>query len=498
MSVTPGVRTPRDQLERLLAMLARASRNYGTILLVTLLGAAASVLVAIVRPRTYKSETVILYNEGLRSSYLGGREEVQDPAKKLGYRLKEMVLSRSRLQKIVADYKLYPDIIEDRSESEAVEEMRKHIAFRVRDGDTFGLSFEGESPDLAQAVTRRLAESLIEDNTRDRSQQVTAAKQFLDAEKKRSDDELKRRETELARFLAKHPEFAQETSTQAGTVGAGVRSAKKEGQKAPGDQTLLALEREAQRIRERLGVPQKTRSPRNAAVRAEVESEIAVARKDLTEKQARFGDAYPDVRAAKARLHSAEQRLARLTEGDSTVSPVSDGDANPEVDRPALESQLARVQGEISSLRNKRRPEAEAQSTTGGNWIVQLETEWALLSREVQEARDRNQQIDAQQFKAFMAAQGEQSGKGTQIMIIDPADKPMHPVKAGRRVIIAVGLVASLLLGIGVALVQALFDDRLYDAMDLEQLALAPLLVVVPRGSKQPVRNLTSDRWRRV
>ncbi|HEX8952200.1 MAG TPA: hypothetical protein VF945_10175, partial [Polyangia bacterium] len=56
-------------------------------------------------------------------------------------------------EQIIRDQFLYPDILEDRGAVDAVDEMRKHIAFRVQDGDTFGLSFDGDN---AGALVDRL------------------------------------------------------------------------------------------------------------------------------------------------------------------------------------------------------------------------------------------------------------------------------------------------------------------------------------------------------
>src|SRR5581483_4114717 len=109
-------------------------------------------------------------------------------ARKLGLRLKEMVLSRTRLRQIIEEFRMYPALVEDRGYVDAVDEMRTHIAFRVRDGDTFGLSFEGNDPKLVQAVTARLAEALIEENSKHRVEQATVTKDFLDAETERVEE----------------------------------------------------------------------------------------------------------------------------------------------------------------------------------------------------------------------------------------------------------------------------------------------------------------------
>src|SRR5688572_19264828 len=162
----------------------------------------------------------MLFREGIRSSDLGGPDSGGDPARKLGLKLKEMVFSRTSLAKIIDEFKLYPKIMDDRGYVDAVDEMRTHIAFRVKDGDTFGLSFEGEDPRRVQAVTARLAEMLMGENTKTRSEQAEVTKEFLDAEKTRAEGELKEKETNLAKFLSKHPEFAKETVAP-GAGGAG-------------------------------------------------------------------------------------------------------------------------------------------------------------------------------------------------------------------------------------------------------------------------------------
>ena len=66
--------TARDQLDVILSLVRRLLRSYLLIGVVGVLGSAAAVGVATVRPRTYKSETLILYREGIRSSDLIGGE----------------------------------------------------------------------------------------------------------------------------------------------------------------------------------------------------------------------------------------------------------------------------------------------------------------------------------------------------------------------------------------------------------------------------------------
>jgi len=462
--------------------------------LVVLIDGIVTLLVAYTRKPIYRSETVILFREGIRSTYLGG-SETADPVRKLGLRLKEMVLSRPRLQAIIDQYKLYPDIVEDRGYVDAVDEMRNHILFRVRDSDTFGLSFEGQNPELVQAVTARLAETLIEENSRNRSEQAEETKEFLDAEKKRTEDELKAKQMEMAKFLAKHPEFALEPGAASG-AGASIRAAsKKEGSKPGADPTLLALEREAGRLRDRLGMPLKKRQsdPRLLAARNDAEAELTAAQKDLADKQSRYTEQHPDVRAAKQRVASAEARLRHAIESlvtADTKAVQSWAELESEVDRSELQGQLDKVQQQIASYKSKKRHEeqaaegAEKQAAggSGASWIVALETEWARLTRELDEVSKRTQDIEDKRARAAIAASGVLTGRAAQMVVVDPAYRPTRPAKAGRWTIAGLGLLVSLGLGVTLAFGCALFDDRVYDRIDLERQDVGHLLIVVPRA----------------
>ena len=497
------IRSARDRLDRILSIAGRATRFWMPALIVIVAGGAISGGVAFTRPRVYKSEVLILYREGIRSSDLGGPDSVADPARKLGLKLKEMVLSRTRLQQIIDEFKLYPGIVADRGYVDAVDEMRNHIAFRVKDGDTFGLSFEGEDPKRVQEVTASLADALIVENSKTRQEQAEVTKEFLDAEKQRTETELREKETSLAKFLAKHPEFAKESAqSSGGQAGTAIRAQEKtHGTKTPTDPALLALEREATRLQERLGMPTAKKKKGDASIdpaliaeRQAAEADLKQAQKDLESKLLAFTDNHPDVKTARTHVKNAEARVKRALDAlaqDTADAQKKENEAEANegtIDRAALETELKRVNEEIAAYKAKRQRKDTAdgaqQAAGASAWIVALETDWTRLNREVTEARERYQQLQDKQFKASMAETAAVSGRNAQMVIVDPAYKPTHPAKP-RSTIAAVGALISIGLGLALALGCALLDDRLYDRVDLERLELAPLLGVVPRAPKK-------------
>ena len=495
------LRTARDRLDRALSILLRTRRFIVPALVCMMLGTMASVTYAMLRKRVWKSETLILYREGIKpTDIVGGDDDPGDRAQKLGLRFKEMVLSRTHLEQIIHDDKLYPEMVEERGMIDAVDEMRKHIGFRVQDGDTFGLSFEGPDPKLVQKVTAQLADALIAENSRTHAEAAEVTKEFLDRERQRIETELKDKETALAQFLAKHPEFARETATPGQSqAGSAVRAeaARSAANAAKVDPTLASLEREAARLQERLGMPvshHKTveADPMLVAAKQDAENDVRQAQKDLADKQAQFTEEHPDVRAARARLRMAQDKLKRANEAIAAniAAQQQRSSAKQEdegyIDRGALQNQLQKINEEIVEYKRRR---AQSPAATGiVTSVVALETEWTRLNREVADARDRFQSLQDKDFKAQIVESAATTGRTAQMVVVDPAFLPIHAAKPGRTTIVAGGMAAAAAMAALLALGLALIDDRLYDPVDVERLALLPLLGVVPKAEQKKVK----------
>ena len=137
-------------------------------------------------------------------------------------------------------------------------------------------------------MTAKLTDVLIAENTRLRSAQAEVAQAFLDTEKRRNETELAAREAELLRFLARHPEFAQE---QQGAAGLSLRARPRVDLESDG--SLAALRREELRLRSQIATTgQAPRAPRDPqvliAARNEAETRLRTAQREQAEQAARF------------------------------------------------------------------------------------------------------------------------------------------------------------------------------------------------------------------
>lgn len=504
---TKTSRTFREDVERLFTTFRRGSIYWKRSAAVFLVVALASLALVMTAPRSYKSETLILYQESIRSGDLvGGGDGANETARRVGARLKEMLLSRAILEPLVTELKLYPATVESRGLVDGVDEMRKHVTFRAREGDTFEIAFESNSRELAQEVAKRLAEVIVQDAASRRAEQAKTLKEFLDAESARNQVELKMKEGELAKFLAVHPDFARPTASDVhAPLPAATASASG---MTSGDSTLSALEWKAARIERQLkagsGGPEPAPPPRprvSAPAKLPDSAEVVAARKDVEDKAGRYTEKHPDVVAARARLRTAEaaQAAAQAAADRATAGAAAgvDDDATPvrpatDANRDALTKQLADLRLQIAARRavgapagSARRLEASALSDNHGA-AVDLEVEFRRVQREATEARDRQRQLDDKKFKASITASSVMNDRNIQVSVLDAAYLPTHPSSRPRSTTLGVGLLIAFALALLTAFASARLDDRIHDRMDLEALALMPILGVIPAPKQLP------------
>jgi protein tyrosine kinase modulator len=484
---------PSDHLVFVVRLARRTVRFWWVGAAILVVGIVATVAFARVQVKRYLSEAVVYYQEGLSWTANEGTSP-----RRIGQRLKDTLLARTQLAKVIEDLDLFPNALAAGKMSEAVEEMRARVGFKVTEGEIFVISYTGDSAAEAQRVAAKLTDVLIGENTRLRSEQAEVAKAFLDAEKKRNEAALQAKEGALLQFLAKHPEFAQE-QTQSG-VGAAVRATTKKGSEAQAapraGNALEALRREEERLRQRIlnpnEIPRPAADPALVVAKNEAETKLRGAQRELTERRARYTEQHPDVRAAAAMVQEAEDAYKRAADAvkvaESTAAPAVTAES-----KAALQARLGQVRDEIAEYQRKHpreqgAPSEPVESSDTAQRIVAVEAEWARLNREVAEARERFQQLDTKQFITDMTATTLLSGQAAQIVVIDPAFLPGKPIGTSKQRLFLLGALASLALGLGLAVLCALLDDRVYDHADVDRLELAPLLIEVPGRSLREAR----------
>ncbi len=477
----------------------RALRRAWVGAIVFALGLAVTAAVVLTTKRIYRSETVLLYERGVQSAALN-----RDPEgpRQVASRLKEMVLSRQRLQKLIEEMNLYPETVDKRGIVEAIEEMHKHLIFgNEHEGSTFRVSYDGETRPLAKEVLEKLVGGVIVDDTVRRRREADETRRFLDTERRHADEEVKAKESSLSEFLSKHPQLASETGSTAAAggllraadragLGSGAEVASLEMQAAQLEQSIAAAGSPV-RVAGGRTISSAALDPQLLAAQGRAQAELQSAQRDLADKQMHLTNEHPDVRLAIRRVAAAEAAERRATAALTAWRPPAPavGEMAAPSDAPAdggdrtgsLRRALAAIRQQIAAVRGRTAARAEVPRTASS--VVAIDTEWTRLNREVGEAHERQSQLEAKQFQAQLAATLIADGQGGRIVIADPPFLPMRPIAGKRLKVAMIGGIASLMLGIAVLGLLALFDDRLYSARDIEGMFDDGIVVVIPKAA---------------
>ncbi len=489
-------KTAAETLEGALTFARRSLMFWKRSTLIFMLVALAAIPQVFMKARIYKSETVVQYQETIKSTDLTGGEGSGENARRIGARLREMLLSRASLEPIVTDLPRYATIADRRGMQDAVDELRGHISFKAREGDTFEIGFEGLSPHEVQDVTRRLGERIVQEAASRRAEQGKATKEYLEAQSDQNKAKLRAADGNLSSFLTLHPEFLPLTLPGGGAKSVAVVVAPALGPAPPPgtkDTVLFQLESEARGIERQLRAASGAPPVPPVPVVATPESpEVTAARRDLADKRAQFTDQHPDVAAAR-------RRLAIAIEADNKAAPPppppagGGGGKLSDADKDALEQRLAGLRRSIAARRSGAPPPAVTVprppgappigSGVAGSPQVALEVEFRRLQREVEYLKDAQRQLDDKLFKADLNAGANTSDRNIQVSILDAAYLPVHPISKPRSTALATFLAAGMILAFIVALVSARLDDRIYQRADLEVLDILPVIGVIPRAA---------------
>jgi len=132
-------------------------------------------------PTRYQSETLILVvPQQVPEAYV--RSTVTTHIEDRLQTITQQILSRTRLERIIEDFNLYPEQRKTSDVESVVEAMRSSIAVRVEKGDSFRVAFISDDARTSMRVAQELGSLFIQENLRDREVLAEGTNQFLDAQ----------------------------------------------------------------------------------------------------------------------------------------------------------------------------------------------------------------------------------------------------------------------------------------------------------------------------
>jgi polysaccharide chain length determinant protein (PEP-CTERM system associated) len=447
------------------------------ILLGTIVFSLVGFTFVLLMPNRYKASTTILVDPQKVSEKYVSPTVNSDPGQRLTT-ITQQVLSSTRLQQIIDDMHLYPELKGQMSREEIIELMRKDITITVKQGSSSGLSaftieYEGGQRQQVAQVANQLAASFIEWNVKSREQQSQDTTEFLDAQLKEAKQNLEEQEAQLSAFKMRH--LGEMPEQQAANMQALTQL---QTQFQANADALNRLEVERTLLSRGLENP-NTGDAKAAPVlteRGKLEEERRRLRARLLDLQNRYTSAHPEVVDTASQLQRVEDRLKMLPP-DPVVAVAQDNTAVTVrlqlIDREA--KRLTEEQQRLTSQMGSYRSKVDA--------VPVREQEMAELNRNYSVSKDHYQSLLDKTFSAGMAADLEKKQQAEHFTILDLAQVPEKPFKPKRSLLFVGAFLGALAMSLGLAYLADMMNSTVKFERELKAMlpANVPLLTVVPQ-----------------
>ncbi len=426
-------------------------------LVVVFLGAC---LWAAFAPRKYMASTLVLVtpqrvpSDLIRSTVTSGITERLNS-------ISQEIMSRTRLEAVIDEFKLYQSEARSMQREQIVEMMRKNIQVELPKRATenagyFAINYTAKDPRIAAAVANKLSSLFIEENLKQREQQAVGTSEFLASELKSTKERLEVQGRELADYKRRHmgelPE-QRETNIKMLEQLQLLYQRNEESLRAAQDRQLLIMQPP--------GEGASGAKPRGSY--GSYESQLDDMRKNLAELQARYTERHPDVVTLKKKIAEMEKR--------KDVFNINNDPRYRE-----LEMEIKRLQGESEKLRAQI---GQYRARIEGATV--REQQMSSLVQEYENTKKLYESLLKKSEEAQQAENLERRQKGEQFRVVDPARVPEKPVQPDIPKVLLIGLFGGIACGLGGIFAREQLDRSFRDPEDIEATLGFKVLANIPK-----------------
>jgi len=472
----------------------------------------ATVAYCIYAPKIYQSNALIL---------LLPQEVPQDyvkPTVTSDIRLRfntviEQLLSRSRLEKIITKYDLYPEIRAEGDMHSALLKMRKNTKVSFLTGriinrgspPAFEISFTGQEPTRIKEVVDDLCILFLEENYQLRETQAVVTSRFLENELERMRRELQDKEELVRRFREEHlgslPEqkgnnqlILSQLQQQLDSINAALQQT---------EDRKVMLQFRMKKVETLL----REGWPTSARVGGSMENLPRLSREEqrrlLQELRSRYSDKHPDVLRLAAEL-AASEREDETTDSKKDLqeprvtSQLRGPRSIDQLEREELNTELKLLRRELQSLNEEKKKtiqmiEEYRQRIESG---PEIEQKFVDLGRDYEMATKNYETLLEKKMNADLAENLEHHKQAEHFKVQDPANLARRPFKPNIQKTVPAGFVVALLVGLGLAFVRESMDPTFWSSEHLEDFVELPVFVSLPAISTK--RDQQLKRLKRV
>ena len=426
--------------------------------------------------------------------------------------MKQEVLSRTQLLRMINDFGLYPKRRLRLAPEELVSLILRDIDFvpinenaQQRDFDAVRISFTTENAPLAQQVTNTLTSLFINEYLRTGAERSTNTTNFLHQQVEEKGKALATQEERLRDFKLRN--VGELPEQQQGNLGiltglqAQLQSTMANLNRAQQQRAYLQAQLEAtprRRSADTNGFQPLVQGDQNTA---KVFTPFEVAQNDLarleTVRQSLRNKGYtaehPDVQRNQREIAQTEAALRRLkaasptAEKDPTplIAPIAKAPALDTIEDPVvvqLKGSMEANRLEIESLTKdeNRLKTSIAQYENRLNQTPVREQQQAAILRDTEVLRQQYADLQKKEQESQLATNLEKQQGGQQFRLVDPASLPTVPSSPKRVKISLGGAAGGFALGLALAFLMEMRDTSFHNEKDLTKHLDPPFVLGIP------------------
>ncbi len=516
------------------------------VLIPVVAGVLISTLLILFLPKIYRSTTFILVEaQKVPEEYV--KSAVSGPVEGRLSTIKQQILSRSFLQKIIDRLGLSKEGSQEISSGDLIGQMQKDIEVSTvgtRNVSAFSISFDGKDPLTVMNITNELASLFIEENLKIREQLVEGTSEFLDNELNSLKETLERQENQIGEFKRNHMGGLPQQ------LDANLRAldrfqtdfvATQLSRKTAQDRISM-LEKTIEMTRQHMdgffqqnqqSADEEKESPLKPGVPlvmphaslppppppSPLVLRLIQRRKDLADLRAEYKENYPDVIMLRREVLELEEQVALSEVGERVRPPTREEAIRPipvekkEPKKPLTlftreAAYIADLQKEIQAVRMElkgfieREKGLQEQIQTYERRVENAparEQELAILLRDYENTKKNYQILLDKKLNAKISENLEKRQKGERFRILDPANLPEAPFKPDRVKVGLAGILLGLGSGVGLGFIREKLDSSVHKPEKVEQLTSVPVLALIPdfTGELKGLRKLERQGGKR-
>ncbi len=461
-------------------------RRWVQMLVVATLILIAAISTAVLLPPVYQSTgTILVESQQIPPDLV--KATVTSFADERIAVIKQRVMTRDNLFRIIQKYHLYPDKINSETASTLIDNMRESISVELLSADVqgvkggkatiaFKVGFEYVKPEIAHKVANELVTLFLDENVKARTERATETTEFLTQELDRLKVELEGVENKVATFKQEHANSLPEHLDM--HMGMMQRS---EGEIKELDREYKATQEELRYLDVELTSAQASAKTNGNNVVSAI-SELDKAKAELDRSLILYKETHPTIRALKRRIETLEK---------ASLAPVEPKSVKTDI---ATDLVIAKIQAQIEAAKVKLSSLAQQKKESLGkldqlqaqvSQSPQVEKGLFTLMRDYENAKAKYEEVKSKQVNAKIAENLESENKAERFSMLEPPIFPDKPIKPNRKKIIALGIFAA--IGGAMALVALLetLDQRVRGVESLTALINMRPLVIIPYISTQ-------------